>query len=82
MFHGGGSESWLVQGTSWRLSTGVCVSEADGCVGFGSQKLRKTRLAGLSGLASRVGRVAGPVLPAWPALLVHGIMGLSGSPRS
>lgn len=59
---------------------GLC--EADGCVGFGSQKPCKTRLAGLSGPAPRVGRVAGSVLPAWPASPVYGFMGLSGSPSS
>lgn len=44
--------------------------EADGCVGFGSQKLCKTCLAGLSGLASLVAQVTGPMLTTWPALSV------------
>lgn len=38
------------------------LSEADGCVEFGSQKLCKTCLAGLSGLASRVGHYCRPGL--------------------
>lgn len=52
---------------------GLC--EADGCVGFGSQKLCKTRLAGLGGPVPRVGRIAGSVLPAWPVLPVYSLYG-------
>lgn len=51
----GGWESWRVRARDQLEAELWGLREADGCVGFGSQRLCKTRLAGLRGLASQVG---------------------------